>query len=107
MKTAYLTHILLWMLPVIAGQWLIGRQIFLVNLKPVFLPTLIIGAYLTVADSFAIRWGVWSFDAAQTIDFRIFGLVPFEECLFFFLASLLIAQSLVLFLPDHLRYPAR
>jgi len=107
MKTAYLMHIVLWMLPVLAGQWIIGWRIFRANIKPLLWPTMILGSYLTLADAFAIHWGIWSFDGTQTIGVHVAGMVPLEEVLFFFVTALLISQSLVLFLPDRLRCPVR
>ena len=102
MKTAYLQHLLLWMLPVIAVQWAIAGKILGRNIKAILLPTLLLGIYLSAADSYAVSRGIWFFDPNQTLGITI-GNLPLEECLFFFLTGLLVSQSLVMFLPPHLR----
>ena len=106
MKTAYLSHVLFWMLPVILGQWWIAGRILRRNLKAVLLPALIVGTYLTGADVAAVRAGIWFFDPKQNLGCLLFGILPVEEARFFFLTSLLVAQSLVMFLPDKLRTPS-
>lgn len=104
MKTAYLAHILAWMGPVLVGQWLVGPRILWRNRRAIFIPALLAGAWLTVADSFAIHSGIWFFDPAQNLGWTLGPHVPVEEALFFLLTALLVSQSLVLFLPDHLRH---
>lgn len=103
MRTAYLSHLLIWMLPVIAGQWFVAGRILRRNLRAVLLPTLILGTYLSVADAFAVHWGIWYFDRHQTLGITLGPDLPVEEALFFFLTSLLVSQSLVMFLPNHSR----
>lgn len=103
MRTAYLSHLLLWMLPVIAGQWFVAGRILRRNLRAVLLSTLILGTYLSVADAFAVHWGIWYFDRQQTLGITLGPDLPVEEALFFFLTSLLVSQSLVMFLPNHSR----
>lgn len=34
-------------------------------------------------DVYAVRSGHWSFDSTKVLDFRIFGVLPVEELLFF------------------------
>ena len=106
MKTTYLGYLLVWMLPVVLAQWWIAGCVLRRNLKAVLLPALIVGAYLSCADAVAIRAGIWFFDPKQNLGILLFGLLPVEETLFFFLTSLLVAQSLVMFLPDTLRTPS-
>ena len=105
MKTAYLQHLLIWMLPILIGQWWIAGRILRRNLKALLLPVLIVGTYLSVADSYAIQSGIWFFDPQQTLNITLGNHLPLEEVFFFFLTSLLVAQSLVMFLPDRLRTP--
>lgn len=102
MKTNYLFHLLMWMLPILLIQWAAGWRVFLRNLRAVVIPTVTIGTYFTCADAIAIQQGIWKFDRNQILGIH-FGPVPVEEVLFFFLTSLLVAQSLVLFLPEKLR----
>lgn len=102
MKFHYLSHLLLWGLPVVALQWVIGYRIFIMNWRALLFPTLLGGTYYSVVDSFAVRSGIWFFDAQQILGIHISPL-PLEEVLFFYLTSLLVAQSLVLFLPQRFR----
>jgi lycopene beta-cyclase len=99
----YLTHLLVWFLPVILLQWVIGWRIFLANLRAIFLPTLLAGTYYTLSDVVAIREGIWFFGEGQINGLHV-GPVPVEEILFFYLTALLVAQSFVLFLPARLRH---
>jgi lycopene cyclase domain-containing protein len=101
-NTNYLYHLLGWMLPIAVVQWFIGWRIFWRNLRAVIVPTLAIGTYFTLADSIAIHQGIWKFDRNQILGLHL-GLVPVEEVIFFYLTSLLVSQSLVLFLPEKLR----
>jgi lycopene cyclase domain-containing protein len=96
--TNYLTHILFWMLPVAAIQWALAWRIFRRNLKAVFLPPLLVGIYCSVADSVAVRQGIWHFDPEQILGIFV-GPLPLEEIVFFFLTALLVSQSLVMLLP--------
>jgi lycopene cyclase domain-containing protein len=89
--------------PAVLLQWAAGPRILWRNRRAILGPVAIASAWLTFADSFAIRAGVWSFDPAQCLGWRVGPWVPFEECLFFVLTSLLVAQGLVLFLPSRLR----
>lgn len=102
MKTNYLFHLLVWMLPILLIQWALGWRVFLRNFRAVIIPTLTIGTYFTLADGIAIHQGIWKFDRNQILGIHL-GMVPIEEVLFFFLTSLLVAQSLILFLPEKLR----
>lgn len=94
----YLAHILIWMLPVVALQWGLGWRAFLRHPKAVFIPPLIAGTYYTIADSFAVREGIWYFDPDQILGIFI-GPLPVEEIIFFYLTALLVSQSFVMLLP--------
>ncbi len=104
MNTAYLQHLLLWMLPVVLIQWTVGRNILRANLRAIIWPTCIAGIYLTLADSFAIRAGVWFFDPEQILGWHLGPYIPIEEILFFILTSLIVTQSFILFLPNENRF---
>ncbi len=103
MKLSYLNHILLWMLPVVIGQWGIGGKILWRNHRAILFPVMIASLYLTFADSFAIRSGIWFFDPNQHLAWNIGPYVPVEEILFFAISSLMVSQSIILFLPDRFR----
>lgn len=98
----YIVHLLAWMLPVIALQWLLAWRIFLANKRAVFLPALLIGTYYSLADVVAVRSGVWFFDPGQILGIHI-GPLPIEEVLFFYITALLVTQSFVMFLPGRFR----
>ncbi len=106
MRTHYLFHILIWMVPCLAIQWLIGPRILWNNRLAIFATSLLTAGYLTFADSFAIASGVWFFDPTQTLGLKVGPHVPVEEALFFLFTSLLVTQSFVLFLPPSLRHPS-
>jgi len=103
MHTNYLFHVLVWMLPVAALQWALAWRSFRRNLRGVLLPPLLVGSYYTIADSFAVRDGIWYFDPAQILGVFL-GVLPIEEVIFFFLTALLVSQSFVMFLPKRYRY---
>jgi lycopene cyclase domain-containing protein len=93
----YLWHLLFWMLPVVAIQWALGG-VWIGNDLVVIPTTLILGSVLCLFDAAAISRGIWYFDETQTMGWSIGGVLPFEEALFFYLTSLLVAQSYLLFL---------
>ncbi len=102
-KWNYAWHLLYWFLPVIALQWCLAPVLFL-KLAPVLgTGTLFWGTYYTAADVVAVRAGVWTFDPGQITGRRLFGILPWEEIAFFYLTSLLVAQSFLLLLPAVLR----
>lgn len=94
-RTRYLVHLLFWMLPVVAIQWLLGG-IWIGRPVAVCGSALLVGGILTLFDAIAIRRGIWFFDESQTLGIRI-GNVPIEEAMFFPLTALLVAQSHALF----------
>jgi len=98
MPTDYLLHILVWMLPVIALQWILAWRTFLQNRRAVILPPLAIGTYYVLADTVAVHSGIWSFDPRRILGIHI-GVLPIEEIIFFYLTALMVSQSLVMFLP--------
>lgn len=95
----YFLHLMGWATPVIALQWALAHRAFRRNLRAVFAPALIGGTFFSIVDSVAVRAGVWFFDPAQILGIFI-GPLPLEEVLFFYVTSLLVSQSLVMFLPD-------
>jgi lycopene cyclase domain-containing protein len=95
---AYAFHLLFWTLPVIALQWCIAADLLAARWPLITVATTIIGAYLSCADVLAVRWNLWFFDEGQISGGRVLGL-PWEEIAFFFITSLLVAQSFVMFTP--------
>lgn len=102
MSTAYITHLLYWTLPIIALQWTIAWRIFLRNRRAIVLPPLAACLYYSLTDFVAIREGIWHFDSRQILGAFI-GPVPIEEILFFYLTAQIVAQSVVMLLPERYR----
>jgi len=102
-RTTYAWHLLYWILPLIALQWMFGHPILMPRLGVLITSTVVIGGYLTAADVVAVRQGIWFFDPKKITGHRVFGNLPWEEVAFFFLTSLLVAQSITLLLPPDLR----
>ena len=67
-----------------------------------FFPALIGGSFFSFCDSFAVRSGIWVFDAGKILGFHV-GPLPVEEVLFFSSPTCWVSQSLVLFLPASMR----
>jgi lycopene beta-cyclase len=92
----YLALTLVWAAPVIAlhwgygGDWLWSRR--LIWFLAISLPTL----YLSAADLFAIRNGIWSISPVYTTGLTILGL-PLEEGIFFMIANILVVQGTMTF----------
>jgi len=94
----YLVLILVWAVPVIAGQWVIGRRVLA---RPLWVwaagwivPTL----YLSASDAVAIAAGVWHILPAQSLNLMlpVGGGLPIEEGLFFLVTSMLVTQGFLL-----------
>jgi lycopene cyclase domain-containing protein len=101
-RVNYAVH-LAWFLPVIYAQWVIAPYLFLDHAVLLALVTAAFGVYYTLADLAAVRAGTWFFDEKQITGAKLAGVLPWEEIAFFFLTSLLVAQSYLLLLPADLR----
>jgi lycopene cyclase domain-containing protein len=97
----YALH-LVWFLPVISLQWIIAPTLFVTHAGLLAVAACGFGLYYTAADLVAVRAGVWFFDEKQITGYKVAGL-PWEEIAFFFLTSLLVAQSFLLLLPGDQR----
>lgn len=102
-RAHYAWHLFYWFVPVVAAQWVIGWPILLERVEVLALVTLGLGTYLSVADWVAIRSGIWFFDKRQTTGHCVAPGMPWEEAAFFYLTSLLVAQSYLVLLPEALR----
>jgi lycopene cyclase domain-containing protein len=94
----YLWHLLGWASPILLAQWAVFHRLLAANARAVFGAAALVCAWLSLGDHLAIRRGVWTFGRAHLVGLYL-GAVPVEEVLFFLLTSLLVTQSLVLFLP--------
>lgn len=99
----YMYHLLFWFLPVVAGQWILAGVLFCAQTGLLVLLTLIFGSYYTATDIVAVRAGTWFIDGQQTTGAKFALVLPWEEAAFFYLTSLLVAQSYLLLLPANLR----
>ncbi len=96
--STYLVLILVWAMPIIVLQWLLGadllRRRWKVLLTGILLPTL----YLTFADSFALRSGTWTISPQQSLNYFLPMIrVPIEEAIFFLVTNTLVIQGMTLF----------
>jgi len=96
---SYAWHLFFWCVPIVLIQWVIAPQVLASCAQAIAASTLVVGTYLSIADLVAIRHGIWFFDHSQTTGHRIAGVMPWEEAAFFYLTSLLVAQSVCLLLP--------
>jgi lycopene cyclase domain-containing protein len=94
----YAIH-LVWFLPVIYAQWVLAPALFWGHAGLLALVTAAFGIYYTLADLAAVRAGTWFFDEKQITGVKLGSILPWEEIAFFFLTSLLVAQSYLLLLP--------
>jgi lycopene cyclase domain-containing protein len=93
----YLFMELIWALPVIALQWMLGRETLRARWKLLVASVMIPTLYLSSADAMAIRVGIWTLNPERTLDIWI-GALPIEEAIFFFLTNTMVVQGLILFL---------
>jgi putative membrane protein len=98
----YAIH-LAWFLPVIYAQWILAPLLFGGHAGLLALVTVAFCVYYTLADLAAVRAGTWFFDEHQITGVKLGGILPWEEITFFFLTSLLVAQSYLLLLPGDFR----
>jgi lycopene cyclase domain-containing protein len=91
----YLRFELVWAVPVIAIQWVVGwRQLW----PRRYAIGVVVGgltAYLSAADRFAIASGIWRINPPRVSGAALFGL-PLEEAIFFLCTNLMVVQALVL-----------
>lgn len=91
----YLLFELIWALPVIVLQWVVGRR-YLLRTWRLWLPALMgLTIYFSLADALAIQQGIWRFDETALVGIWV-GTVPLEEVLFYFLTGAMILQGMVL-----------
>ncbi|MBK8901004.1 MAG: lycopene cyclase domain-containing protein [Anaerolineaceae bacterium] len=94
----YLALILAWALLPIMLQVGFGGDILWQHRRIVALGLIPITLFLSAADALAIYDGIWTIDPAQTLNWIIGGILPFEEFLFFLITNTLVVFGIVLFL---------
>lgn len=95
----YAWHLGYWFGPVIVFQWVFGAGMLTPRLDVILIATVVVGTYLSIADVWAVRRGIWFFDHDQTTGHMLAKILPWEEVAFFYLTSLLVAQSTILLVP--------
>lgn len=92
----YLGLIIVWALPIVLFQWLLGAEP-IVESKRSWVPVVLLSTvYLGAADLFAISEETWSISSRYTTHFHLFGL-PVEEALFFLLTNVMVVWGILLF----------
>ena len=104
----YLFLILIWALPIILIQWLVGGDILLKRWKVLIPGSLLPTIYLTAVDSAALRSQTWTINPTQSLNvfFPIIN-VPLEEGVFFLVTNTLIVQGLILMWTPEMRQRLR
>lgn len=96
-NATYLLLILLWSLPPIILQWLIGGDLLLQRFRVVLLGILLPTIYFTAIDSFALNSKMITLNPNLTTGLVIPILnTPIERFAFFLATNTLIVQTLVL-----------
>ncbi|GAC1438290.1 MAG: hypothetical protein NVSMB65_12600 [Chloroflexota bacterium] len=91
----YLVFELVWGLPVLALQWVVGWTVLWRSRARWAAAALLATAYLCAADGWAIADGIWSINPARSTGLRPLGL-PIEEAIFFLLTNLMVVQTIIL-----------
>jgi lycopene cyclase domain-containing protein len=97
-KWTYLGITLFWALPAILPQLIFGADILWHHRKLVALAILVLGTYLSLVDIVALRNTTWSISPMQTTGVLLFGILPLEEVVFFFITNILITFGMTLML---------
>lgn len=94
----YLALILIWALPPIMLQTLVGADILWHNRRLVLLTLLSTTLYLGIADAVAIQAGTWTISPDKTLGVYLGGVLPIEEFLFFLFTNTLVVFGTTLVL---------
>ncbi|MCX6140415.1 MAG: lycopene cyclase domain-containing protein [Candidatus Kapabacteria bacterium] len=103
LRITYAWHLLYWFLPVVIVQWIFGWVVLGPHIYIITLSAFLIGTILTASDVWAVRRGIWFFDERQITGPKLATILPWEEIAFFYITSIVVAQSMVLFLPINAR----
>jgi lycopene beta-cyclase len=99
-RWTYLSITLFWALPAVLPQLLFGADILWHYRKLVFWGIFIPGLYLSLMDMLALWETTWSISPSQTTGILFFGILPFEELVFFFITNVLIINGMTLLLTN-------
>lgn len=92
----YLALELAWALPPIGLQLAFGADILWRYRRLVVASIASLTLYLSATDALAITLGTWTINPEKSLDWLLFGLLPLEEFLFFFLTNTLITFGILL-----------
>ena len=95
-SSTYMGLILIWSMPIVLVQWLIGGHYLLRNAKLVFLSIAAPTLYLWGADSLAIALKIWEISPKYTTGIHL-GNLPVEEAVFFLVTNFMVIQGFILF----------
>ena len=103
-QSTYLVLVLVWAVPIVGIQWLVGPEFLLrrwkVLLPGIILPTL----YLIPIDGLLLGLRIWTVNPEQSLALTLPVLrVPIEDVLFFLATNTLIVQSLILLRTPEMR----
>ena len=93
----YIVFELGWALPILILHWVVGHRILWPRLRLLLVATAVSTLYLSLADSIALRAGIWTLHAPRILGLQ-FGNLPIEEAIFFGLTDLLVVQTIILLL---------
>ena len=99
-KWNYLSITLFWALPPIIIQVLFGADILWHYRKLIFWSIIVPGTYLSLMDIVALKETTWAISTSQTTGILFFGILPFEEVVFFFITNVMITFGLTLLLAN-------
>jgi lycopene cyclase domain-containing protein len=99
-KWSYLSIILFWALPAMIMQVLFGADFLWHYRKLVLWGILVPGMYLSLMDIVALKNTTWSISPTQTTGILFFGILPFEEVIFFFITNVLVTFGMTLLLSN-------
>ncbi len=92
----YLALLMVWALPPLMIQTGFGADI-LWHYRRYIVPTVVLMTlYLAVADKLAISSGTWTINPEQSLNIFVFGTLPIEELIFFFMTNVLVAVGITL-----------
>lgn len=92
----YLALLMVWALPPLMLQTGFGADILVRSWRYLFLTVVPMTLYLAVADKLAISSGTWTISPDQSLNIFVFGTLPIEELIFFFMTNLLVAVGVTL-----------
>jgi lycopene cyclase domain-containing protein len=97
----YLSLILSWAAPVLAGMWLYDGETLWRKRQTLLVAVGIPTVYLWIADAIAIYQEIWTISERFTLGLKVWTL-PLEEATFFLVTNLLVVKGILLFLyGDH------